>query len=190
MLSSVGVRNFRALEEVQLRLSPLTALIGPNGSGKSSILRTIDIVEGGSFPTLRSFRVPEDFTHRDDTREIRIHVVFDTPYIHEDRVGTSHQVKAVRVDCKPYLRKTKRAEVGDLHVEALPLDAHGNQPLVAVDAPKGKKATYRPLTLSREVRDHGRVLFIDQRRTVAQHLPWMRGSPLAELLSGARKELR
>jgi len=41
-ISSVSIRNFRCLKELDVDFSDYTALIGPNGSGKSSILYALD----------------------------------------------------------------------------------------------------------------------------------------------------
>lgn len=42
-LQSIRIRGYRSLEDVEVPLEELTALIGPNGSGKSSILAAIRI---------------------------------------------------------------------------------------------------------------------------------------------------
>lgn len=36
------MQNFRSIRELDLRLSPFTALVGPNGSGKSTVLAALD----------------------------------------------------------------------------------------------------------------------------------------------------
>lgn len=191
VLSSVTIRNFRSLEHVQIRLGPLTALIGPNGAGKSSILRAIDIVQGSRWPTLGSFRIPQDFTNRDEGLDLLIQVGLDPPYPFKDKLSKVHPVKGIRLDCKPYRRNTAKGSVGDLHVELTPRDASGGIPVVAVSMKQGQKPDFGPLhAVTRDMRDANRVLFIDHRRSVAQHMPWMRGSPLAEILAPARKQLR
>lgn len=42
MLTRLKVENFRSIRELDLRLSPFTALVGPNGSGKSTVLAALD----------------------------------------------------------------------------------------------------------------------------------------------------
>ena len=42
MLTRLKVQNFRSIRELDLRLSPFTALVGPNGSGKSTVLAALD----------------------------------------------------------------------------------------------------------------------------------------------------
>ncbi|MDP2274351.1 MAG: AAA family ATPase [Archangium sp.] len=42
MLTRIKVQNFRSIRELDMRLSPFTALVGPNGSGKSTVLAALD----------------------------------------------------------------------------------------------------------------------------------------------------
>jgi hypothetical protein len=54
----------------------------------------------------------------------------------------------------------------------------------------GRKLQMAPLTgVPSELREQGRVLFIDHRRSLFQHQPWPRGSVFARLLAPARREL-
>lgn len=41
MIASVAFRNFKALRNTSLRLSPFNLLIGPNGSGKTSLIQAV-----------------------------------------------------------------------------------------------------------------------------------------------------
>lgn len=41
-ISRVRIRNFRCLEDVEVRFDEVTTLIGPNGVGKSTVLRALD----------------------------------------------------------------------------------------------------------------------------------------------------
>jgi putative ATP-dependent endonuclease of OLD family len=187
-LTNLRVRNYRCLEDVELPLEGLTAFVGPNGSGKTTLLRAIDLALGDAWPSLRSFRIPQDFTDFDAAREIEIAVGFDPPYIHRDTLSTEHQVTTVRVTCKPYRRSGRWGEAGDLHVDVEPLNEKGQVPSVATSPPqKGSRPQFSPLRVGTDVREHGRVLFIDHRRNLSQHLPSARGSILGRLLQDARK---
>lgn len=189
MLTRLSVRNFRCLENVDVPLAPLTAFVGPNGSGKTTILRAIDLVLGEAWPTLRSFRIPQDFSRFDTSQDIEITVQFDPPYIHQDTLPREHRVNSLRLTCKPYKRSGKWGESGDLHADLEPLNERGEVPLVAISQPqKGQKPLFGPLRVGADLRDHARILFVDHRRSLAQHLPSMRGSVLARLLQKARKE--
>ena len=44
MITRFGVKNFKALRDVELKLTPLHVLIGPNDSGKTSILQALAAV--------------------------------------------------------------------------------------------------------------------------------------------------
>lgn len=189
MLTNLAVRNFRSLEDVSVPLAPLTAIVGPNGTGKTSLLRAIELVLGEAWPSLRSFRVPQDFTGFDATRDIEIVVGFDPPYIHRDTHSHEHSIVALRVTCKPYKKSGKWGSAGDLHADIEPLNEKGEVPNVATGQPKkGQKTQFGPLRVGTDLRDHARVLFIDHRRSLMQHLPYMRGSILGRLLQPARKE--
>lgn len=47
-ISRARIRNFRALDDVEIRFEDITTFIGPNGVGKSSILRALDWFFNGS----------------------------------------------------------------------------------------------------------------------------------------------
>ncbi|NPV54723.1 MAG: ATP-dependent endonuclease [Firmicutes bacterium] len=183
------IKNFRSIEDIDIPIEPLTAFVGPNGAGKTSILRAINIVLGEIWPTIRSFRIPQDFTNFEASRDLEIVVWFEPPYVHVDTLRTEHEIYAIRVSCKPYRRATRKSAVGDLHVETEPLNLKGEVPSVAVTPPqKGVKPQFRPLAVGTELRESARLLFIDHRRSVAQHIPGARGSILGRLLERARKE--
>jgi predicted ATPase len=56
MLTRLKVQNFRSIRELDVRLSPFTALVGPNGSGKSTVLAALDH-KTSPFPTWRHVSV-------------------------------------------------------------------------------------------------------------------------------------
>lgn len=189
MLTRLRVKNFRCLEDIDVPLGRLVAFVGPNGSGKTTILRAIELVLGDTWPSLRSFRIPQDFTNFDTSRDLEICVFFNPPYVHRDALSSVHAVAGLRLTCRPYKRAGKWGEIGDLHVDFEPLNDKGEVPNVAIGPPaKGKKTQFGPLRVGTELREHARVLFIDHRRSLSQHLPGVRGSILGRLLQSARKE--
>lgn len=171
-------------------LAPMTAVVGANGSGKTSFLRAINLLLGTTWPSLRSMRVPEDFTNFETANAIEISTFFDSPLEREDRLGLHEDVHGLTLKCAEYKRKTKKGDVGDLHLEFLPLGPGGKDLFFAASPPKkGERPEFRPLTtVSSGIRDQARILFIDHRRSVAQHLPTGRGSILAQLFQPALKE--
>ncbi len=191
MLTRLQVRNFRSLENIDVPLGPLVAFVGPNGVGKTAILRAMELVLGDSWPSLRSFRIPQDFTSFDACRDLEVIISFDPQYIHRDTHSNEHSISTLRLTCKPYKKSGKWGAAGDLHVDLEPLNEKGQIPNVAVGQPtKGQKTQFGPLRVGTDLRDHARVLFIDHRRNLAQHLPSVRGSVLGRLLQPARKEFK
>lgn len=190
MLSKISCRNFRALREVDVPLSPLTAIVGANGSGKTSFLRAINLLLGNFWPSLRSIRVPEDFTNFATSEPLRIVASFDEPLERVDQLGPHRDVFGLRLTCAEYKRKTKKGDVGDLHLDFVPLGPEGKDLYAASTPPrKGERPDFRPVTtVSSGIRDQARILFIDHRRSVTQHLPTMRGSILGQLFQPALKE--
>jgi putative ATP-dependent endonuclease of OLD family len=191
MLTRLRIKNLRSLQNIDVPLMPLTAFVGPNGTGKTTILRAIELVLGESWPSLRSFRIPQDFTGFDASRDIEVVVSFDPPYTHYDTHSTEHRIGALRVSCRPYKKSGKWGAAGDHHVDLDPFNEKDEVPMVAISQPtKGQKTQFGPLRVGTDMRDHARVLFIDHRRTLAQHLPTARGSVLGRLLQPARKEFK
>jgi predicted ATPase len=48
VLSAIEFKNFKALRDATLPLSPFTLLLGPNGSGKSSVLQALEAIASSS----------------------------------------------------------------------------------------------------------------------------------------------
>jgi len=189
MLSQIKIENYRSLENVDAVFAPLTAIVGPNGSGKTSILRALSCLFGEAWPSIRSFRIPQDFTNFETSRSIAITGTFAPDFTHTDALNNDHQIVALRLTCKPYKRSGRWGEAGDLHADFEPLGPDGETPSVAITPPrKGVPPTFRPLSVTGDLRDHSRILIVDHRRNVAQHLPHLRGSVLGRLLEPARRD--
>ncbi len=189
MISGLRCQNYRSLEDIEVPLASLTALVGPNGAGKTALLQAIDVVLGAAWPSLRSLRIPQDFTGFDATRSLVVKIAFDPPLQSQDARGQQVQVPSLMVTCQPYKRTTKWGATGDLHLDFIPVNQRGEKIMVMTSPPRrGQPPTFQPLSVSSGLRDQGRVLFINHRRAVAQHLPSARGSILGRLFEPARRE--
>jgi putative ATP-dependent endonuclease of OLD family len=187
MLSYVSCQNYRCLENVDVPLNALTALVGPNGSGKSAVLRAIDAICGMRWPSLASLAIPQDFTKFDTSRSLELSVGLGTPLLHEDARGTQHEIHALRMICKPYVRRSGRHVPGDLNFDFVPVGPDSRQ--IMVDTRPSGKPEFRPLlNVSTGERDEIKALFVDHRRTLLQHLPTVRGSVLSRLFEPVRRE--
>jgi putative ATP-dependent endonuclease of the OLD family len=189
MIGALHCRNYRSLEDVDIPMSRLTAVVGPNGTGKTSALRALGLPLSEFWPTMRSIRVPQDFTRFDPSLDLSIEVTFDPPLKHIDALGKEHEVPGLSFACRPYKRKTKKADAGDLHADFDPIGPKGEPPMVAVGWKADRSPDFKPLRVTNDLRDQARVLLVDHRRSVLQHLPSTRGSALGKLFSDARKEL-
>jgi putative ATP-dependent endonuclease of OLD family len=191
LIRRLTAHNFRSLECVELLEfdSKLTALVGANGGGKSAILRALDLVLGPTWPSLRSLRVPQDWTRFDDGNELLLRVRLAKPLAFVDKKKDPHSIWGFEVVCKPYKRATKTALPGDPNFDFRVLDANGRQPSVCTSLSKGGPTFGPLLNVPAELRDNARTLFIDHRRSVFQQQPWSRGSVLSRLLAPARLEL-
>lgn len=74
-IEKLFIRRFRSIDNIELRLGRMNALVGPNNSGKSNILRALNIVLGETYPSPRSF-TEKDFFSYDASQPIQIDVRF------------------------------------------------------------------------------------------------------------------
>ncbi len=64
MIKTIEIRNFKAIEKVKVKLSPLTAFIGYNGTGKSSLLEGLEMFKALVTEGLdRAIRPWKEFEH-------------------------------------------------------------------------------------------------------------------------------
>ena len=78
MIKKLIIENFRSIKNLELDLGKLNAFIGPNNAGKSNIMKSLNLILGETYPTVRSFD-DRDFFNYDKTNPIKIEVKFSTP---------------------------------------------------------------------------------------------------------------
>ena len=69
-ISSVRIKNFRALKDVTISFDTVTTLIGPNGTGKSTVLRALDWFFNGKSGSLNDKDC--SFANADETIEVQV----------------------------------------------------------------------------------------------------------------------
>jgi predicted ATP-dependent endonuclease of OLD family len=104
----ICIENYRSIENIDLELSSVNALVGPNNSGKSNILRALNVVLGEAWPT-KPF-TDKDFFQHDLTRTIHIQVYFQNP------LQADHSVEGFWLRC-----------LANQPPEFLAIDANGNE---------------------------------------------------------------
>ena len=87
----ICIENYRSIENLDVELSSVNALVGPNNSGKSNILRALNIVLGETWPT-KPFTDKDYFQH-DLTRTIHIQVFF------QNLLQCDHDVEGFWLKC-------------------------------------------------------------------------------------------
>lgn len=92
-ISKIEVRNYRAIQESEMLVDALTAIIGENNSGKSTFIRAIDLFFSSS-PRVQK----EDFFQHDIARPIEITIEFSNLCPHErDVFGSKLIANRLRV---------------------------------------------------------------------------------------------
>ncbi|MFA6608506.1 MAG: AAA family ATPase [Candidatus Paceibacterota bacterium] len=71
MISSIYIKNFRSIKELELFPKSLSALLGPNSTGKTNVLKAIDLVLGEGWTTKAKI-ARELFNNPDEAIEIEI----------------------------------------------------------------------------------------------------------------------
>jgi len=91
MIKNLIIKNFKSIEEVNIKLGSINAFVGPNNSGKSNIMDALNLIIGEVYPSSRSFS-DKDFHNYDKSRPIEIKVIFDQPLMSNPRVFGFHGI--------------------------------------------------------------------------------------------------
>ena len=107
MLTSVSIKNFKCLRDVQTRVSPFTVICGSNASGKTSFLQAIEILcqSVGS-------RCSSVFTGDNSAALMRTHGASDDPEIRgEFTKRSTSEPHFLRVSINPKKHRKKKATI-------------------------------------------------------------------------------
>lgn len=76
MISSIYIKNFRSIKELEIFPKNLSALLGPNSTGKTNVLKAIDLVLGEGWTT--KAKVARELFN-DPSKNIEIEITFKIP---------------------------------------------------------------------------------------------------------------
>jgi predicted ATP-dependent endonuclease of OLD family len=106
-VSRVRIRNFRCLEDVEVRVDDVTTLIGPNGVGKSTVLRALDWFFNGP----KASDLADDDLTRGADGELSVEVEFER-LTEQDRAALGNHVTVDSDRCIIWkIRNTDGAEM-------------------------------------------------------------------------------
>jgi putative ATP-dependent endonuclease of OLD family len=93
LIDKIRIKNFRALQDVEIELKPITVLVGANNAGKTTLLRALNSVLGVSRPLLNKddLFIDQSGVSPESTIVIDLHIIpvardgkrqnqFDTPW--------------------------------------------------------------------------------------------------------------
>lgn len=179
-ISRIRIKNFRSVEDLDISLPKICALVGPNNAGKSNILEAIRRVLGMSWVSASSFN-QDDITYRDEDRDIEVWCEIK-PAIKYKRFKYADPVDIHTLHFK-YTHYKIGEKKGQPRFEQNCLEQNGENILVLANAPKaGQKHKYEPLVgIPSEVRDKVPLIHIGTNRSLKEQLPSGRSSLLRQM---------
>lgn len=187
-ISRLRISNFRSIQDLNMELPKICALVGPNNAGKSNILLAIQRVLGRDWVSVSTFEEDDVFAREPD-RDVSIALSFDPP------LAFRKFKEADAVDIATLSFELTRYKVGEQkgqrRLEQKCFDPDGKPPMVLAKAPrKGQKHEYQPLVnIPSEVREQIPVIYIGTNRSLKEHLPGARYSLLRQLFEDIDRDL-
>jgi putative ATP-dependent endonuclease of OLD family len=189
-ISTLSIKNFRSISELDIDLPNVCAFVGPNNAGKTNILEAIRRVLMPEYGPRAADFAEDDVHLRDPEKNIEIALTFDAP-IPYARLQRAQPVEIASL--KFTYERYKRGENRGLrHLEQAALGTEG-QPLMVQKTygGSGKRPDFEPLTsIPREVRDQIPFIHIGINRSLAAQLPSARNSLLRRMFEDIDQDLR
>ena len=179
-IERLRIRNFRSIQDLDIELPQVCALVGPNNAGKSNALEAIRRVLGGAWVRAGDFDT-SDIYLRDDERDIEISCSLD-PSIQFARFKGADPVAIDELSFK-YTRYKTGPNKGEPRLEQRCVSGNGETPIVLSRAPKkGEQRKYEPIVgIPAEVRAQVPLIHIGTNRSLREQLPGARYSLLRQL---------
>ena len=187
-ISNLKIRNFRSIQNLDIHIPQICALVGPNNSGKSNILEALKRVLERDWITVNNFSEKDVFGY-DSERDLQINVNFDNP-IEYKKFKYADPTEVYGFSFKYTRYKTSKNE-GKRRLEQSCLNAKGFAPMVPQSAPKkGVKPQFEPLlSIPMELKESVPLVYIGTRRSFSDHLPSSRYSLLRRLIEDIDEDL-
>jgi putative ATP-dependent endonuclease of the OLD family len=187
-ISRVKIKNFRSIQELDIELPQVCALVGPNNVGKTNILEAIKRVLDRSWVRADDFSTDDIYLH-DENRDIEIACTLDPP-LEYVKFKNSDPVPIHTLSFK-FTRYKVGQNKGEPRLEQQCLTAEGKPPLVLTKAPKkGEKHAYEPLVgIPGDVRAQIPLIYIGTNRSLRDQLPGARFSLLRQMFEGINANL-
>ncbi|MCK4574375.1 MAG: AAA family ATPase, partial [candidate division Zixibacteria bacterium] len=180
-VKSIRIKNFRSIENLEIEVPSICALVGPNNSGKSNVLLAIRKVLAGGWVNANTFSEDDVYT-RDPNKDILIELALDNPISYQKFKGApAVDVHGVRYLFTRYKIGEKK---GERRLEQSCLDANG-RPVNAPQgvAKKGEQSKFAPmLNIPSDVQSQMPVVYMGTNRPLKFHLPNAQFSLLRPLI--------
>jgi putative ATP-dependent endonuclease of OLD family len=177
-IKRLQVRNFRSIQEIDIELPRVCALVGPNNAGKTNIMEAIRRVLAPEWGPRAGNFSEDDVYRRDSARDIEIACTFE-PAIPYTKLKNADpiQIHTLRFI---YNRYQRGEQAGLRKLEQSCLDDRGIGPLVMTTYPKrGERPKFEPIIgIPQEVRDAVPLIHIGTNRSLREQLPSARNSLL------------
>ncbi|HAT3859009.1 TPA: AAA family ATPase [Legionella pneumophila] len=181
-ISNIKIKNFKSIEDLDISLPQISALVGSNNAGKSNILEAIRRVLGSAWVNANSFD-ENDISYRDQEREIEISCTIDPPI----KYKKFKEAKDVEISILSFkYTKYKRGEkAGSPRFEQSCLDKNGKVITVLSNAPrKGVQPKFEPLIgIPSEIKEQVPLIYIGTNRSLQEQLPSARYSLLRQIFT-------
>ncbi|MBC8503581.1 MAG: ATP-binding protein, partial [Chloroflexi bacterium] len=188
-ISRLRIKNFRSVEDIDISLPKICALVGPNNAGKSNMLEAIRRVLGTSWVSVSSF-TQDDITYRDDERDIEVWCTLE-PAIQYQKFKNA-PLTDIHTLYFQYTRYKIGDQKGQPRLEQKCLDQKDTEVTVLANAPKkGQQHKYQRLVgIPSEVRYQVPLIHIGTNRSLKEQLPGARYSLLRQMFQEINRDLQ
>jgi putative ATP-dependent endonuclease of OLD family len=188
-ISKLSIKNFRSIENLELDLDALCALVGPNNAGKSNVLLALHRVLAYDRTSVLRFDPSADRFGHDLERDVEIVATLDPP--HPYRKAQRLEPTAVHALSFRLTAYKEKARAGEPRLEQACLDKGGKVASVHTGTKEGGGRRYEPLTsIPTEIQQAVPLIHVRADRRLSDQLPSARYSVLRTLLDDVDRDFR